>query len=107
MKEVVPYPEAADRAHRLAEVVDGARWSGASLVGGSEVTVRGGRRRRTTRCPHRRPRRRHLDHRRRRLTINPLRDLTRTEERELEAEGQNPATFMDQGIDTIHIAEST
>ncbi|MFE5740425.1 DNA glycosylase AlkZ-like family protein [Streptomyces celluloflavus] len=43
----------------------------------------------------------------RRLTISLLRNLTRTEERELEAEGQNLATFMDQGIDTIHIAEST
>ncbi|MFB6818564.1 winged helix DNA-binding domain-containing protein [Streptomyces sp. NPDC056347] len=43
----------------------------------------------------------------RRLTISPLRGLTRTEVRELEAEGQNLATFMDQGIDTIQIAEST
>ncbi|MFE2936277.1 winged helix DNA-binding domain-containing protein [Streptomyces sp. NPDC059278] len=43
----------------------------------------------------------------RRLTISPLRGLTRSEEQELEAEGQKLATFMDQDIDTIHIAEST
>ncbi|MFF3517780.1 winged helix DNA-binding domain-containing protein [Streptomyces sp. NPDC004012] len=43
----------------------------------------------------------------RHLTISPLRRLTQTEERELEAEGQKLATFMDQDIDTIHIADYT
>ncbi len=42
----------------------------------------------------------------RRLTISPLRTLTRAEGRELEAEGQNLATFLDQDIDTIEIAEA-
>ncbi|MGW4892904.1 winged helix DNA-binding domain-containing protein [Kitasatospora sp. NPDC004240] len=43
----------------------------------------------------------------RRLTISPLRNLTRSEGRDLKAEGQALATFLDQSIDTIHIADST
>ncbi|GAA2784966.1 hypothetical protein GCM10010505_11460 [Kitasatospora aburaviensis] len=43
----------------------------------------------------------------RRLTISPLRNLTRSEGRDLKAEGRALATFLDQDIDTIHIADST
>ncbi|MFI8191652.1 winged helix DNA-binding domain-containing protein [Streptomyces sp. NPDC085946] len=42
----------------------------------------------------------------RRLIISPLRNLTRSEGRDLEAEGQTLAAFLDQGIDTVHVADS-
>ncbi|WP_335938868.1 winged helix DNA-binding domain-containing protein [Streptomyces sp. PTD5-9] len=41
----------------------------------------------------------------RRLTITPLRILTRLERRDLKAEGRMMAAFLDQNIDTTHIAD--